>query len=140
MIIVDDISLINQNENKEEDKDFIFNKRRWLCGTVLLYKILGIFVKNYYLFEEILEFAKNIIPSLYTCRVSLTTYILPFTNVDKKDIMKISEYEIGLGIHREKGKERLEFRSTDEIIKNIFENCFSKNISKKKLMKKWQRL
>ena len=90
MIIVDDdISLINQNENKEEDKDFIFNKRRGLCGTVLLYKILGNLAKNYYLFEEILEFAKNIIPSLYTCGVSLTTCILPFTSVDKKDIMKI---------------------------------------------------
>ena len=60
-----------------------------------------------------------------------TTCILPFTSVDKKDIMKISEYEIGLGIHGEKGKERLEFKSTDEIIKNIFENCFSENILKK---------
>ena len=42
--------------------------------------------------------------------------------------MKISEYEIGLGIHGEKGKERIEFKSTDEVIKNIFDICFSKNI------------
>ena len=127
MIIVDDdISLINQNTKEEENLNF--NKRRGLCGTVLLYKILGSLAKNYYLFEEILEFAKNIIPSLYTCGVSLTTCIPPFSTVDKNDIMKISEYEIGLGIHGEKGKERFEFKSTDEVVKNIFDVCFSKNI------------
>ena len=131
MIIVDDdISLTNQNEIKD-DNSKLFNKRRGLCGTVLLYKILGSLAKNYYLFEEILEFAKNIIPSLYTCGVSLTTCIPPFTNVDKNDIMKISEYELGLGIHGEKGKERFEFKSTDEIIQNIFDNCFAKNILEK---------
>ena len=130
VIVDDDISLTNQNENDDNNKSS-FNKRRGLCGTVLLYKILGHLAKNYYLFEEILEFAKNIIPALYTCGVSLTTCIPPFTSVDKNDIMKISEYELGLGIHGEKGKERFEFKSTDEIIKNIFENCFSKNILKK---------
>ena len=128
MIIVDDdISLINQNESKDEN-NINFNKRRGLCGTVLLYKILGNLAKKYYLFEEILTFAKNIIPALYTCGVSLTTCIPPNTFLDKNDIMKISEYELGLGIHGEKGKERLEFKSTNEIIKNIFEKCFSKNI------------
>lgn len=128
MIIVDDdISLINQNESKDEN-NINFNKRRGLCGTVLLYKILGNLAKKYYLFEEILNFAKNIIPALYTCGVSLTTCIPPNTFLDKNDIMKISEYELGLGIHGEKGKERLEFKSTNEIIKNIFEKCFSKNI------------
>ena len=128
MIIVDDdISLINQNESKDENS-INFNKRRGLCGTVLLYKILGNLAKKYYLFEEILNFAKNIIPALYTCGVSLTTCIPPNTFLDKNDIMKISEYELGLGIHGEKGKERLEFKSTNEIIKNIFEKCFSKNI------------
>lgn len=131
MIIVDDdISLTNQNEIKD-DNSKLFNKRRGLCGTVLLYKILGSLAKNYYLFEEILEFAKNIIPALYTCGVSLTTCIPPFTSVDKNDIMKISEYELGLGIHGEKGKERFEFKSTDEIIQNIFDNCFAKNILEK---------
>ena len=45
--------------------------------------------------------------------------------------MKISEYELGLGIHGEKGKERFEFKSTDEIIQNIFDNCFAKNILEK---------
>ena len=128
MIIVDDdISLINQNESKDEN-NINFNKRRGLCGTVLLYKILGNLAKKYYLFEEILNFAKNIIPALYTCGVSLTTCIPPNTFLDKNDIMKISEYELGLGIHGEKGKERLEFKSTNEIIKNIFEKFFSKNI------------
>ena len=130
VIVDDDISLTNQNE-KDEKINSSFNKRRGLCGTVLLYKILGNLAKNYYLFEEILEFAKNIIPALYTCGVSLTTCIPPFSSVDKNDIMKISEYELGLGIHGEKGKERFEFKSTDEIINNIFENCFSKNILKK---------
>ena len=134
MIIVDDdISLINQNEKNE---NLGFNKRRGLCGTVLLYKILGSLAKQYYSFEDILNFAKNIIPALYTCGVSMTTCIQPFSSVDKNDVMKTSEYEIGLGIHGEQGKERHEFKSTEEIIKNIFDFCFSKNILQK-LMKKW---
>ena len=129
MIIVDDdISLINQNEKNE---NLGFNKRRGLCGTVLLYKILGSLAKQYYSFEDILNFAKNIIPALYTCGVSMTTCIQPFSSVDKIDVMKTSEYEIGLGIHGEQGKERHEFKSTEEIIKNIFDFCFSKNILQK---------
>ena len=96
VIVDDDISLTNQNDNTNENNNF--NKRRGLCGTVLLYKILGNLSKNNYSFEEILNFAKNIIPALYTCGVSLTTCIPPSTNVDKNDIMKITEYELGLGI------------------------------------------
>lgn len=46
-------------------------------------------------------------------------------------LWKKTEYEIGLVIHGEKGKERIEFKCTDEIIKNIFENCFAKNIMQK---------
>ena len=46
-------------------------------------------------------------------------------------LWKKTEYEIGLVIHGEKGKERIEFKSTDEIIKNMFENCFAKNIMQK---------
>jgi dihydroxyacetone kinase len=129
LIVDDDISLANQNEIKDE-KLKIFNKRRGLCGTVLAYKILGTLAKQYYTFEEILEFAKNIIPALYTCGVSVTTCIPPFTSVDKNDVMKNTEYELGLGIHGEKGKERFELKSTNEIIENIFDNCFSKNIEK----------
>ena len=127
VIVDDDISLTNQNDNKNENNNF--NKRRGLCGTVLLYKILGNLSKNDYSFENILNFANNIIPALYTCGVSLTTCIPPSTNIDKNDIMKITEYELGLGIHGEKGKERLEFKSTNDIIKTIFDKCFSKNIS-----------
>ena len=126
LIVDDDISLINQNEVKDIINSF--NIRRGLCGTVLLYKILGSLAKNCYLFEEILDFGKNLIPALYTCGVSLTTCIPPFTKVEKSDIMNITEYELGLGIHGEKGKKRIEFKSTYDIIKNIFENCFSKNI------------
>jgi dihydroxyacetone kinase len=62
VIVDDDISLTNQNDNNNENNNF--NKRRGLCGTVLLYKILGNLSQNYYSFEEILNFAKNIIPSL----------------------------------------------------------------------------
>ena len=51
VIVDDDISLTNQNYNKNENNNF--NKRRGLCGTVLLYKILGNLSKNYYSFEEI---------------------------------------------------------------------------------------
>ena len=91
---------------------------------------MGALAKQYYTFEEILDYANNIIPSLYTCGVSITTCIPPFTSVDKNDMMKVTEYELGLGIHGEKGKERIELKSTNDIIENIFVNCFGKNIDK----------
>ena len=62
VIVDDDISLTNQNNNKSENNNF--NKRRGLCGTVLLYKILGNLSKNGSSFEKILNFANNIIPAL----------------------------------------------------------------------------
>ena len=105
MIIVDDdISLVNLNNEIEENS---FNRRRGLCGTVLLYKILGDLAVQGYSFEELLNYGKNIVKSLYTVGVSLTTCIPPFSHINSNELMKNDEFELGLGIHGEKGKERL---------------------------------
>jgi len=128
MIIVDDdISLVNLNEKINEDS---FNRRRGLCGTVLLYKILGDLANKGFLFEEILTYGKNIVKSLYTVGVSLTTCIPPFSHVNSNELMNFDEFELGLGIHGEKGKERLKYNSVNDVIKIIFEKCFNIHIKK----------
>ena len=128
MIIVDDdISLVNLNNEIEENS---FNRRRGLCGTVLLYKILGDLAVQGYSFEEILNYGKNIVKSLYTVGVSLTTCIPPFTHINSNELMKNDEFELGLGIHGEKGKERLKYNNVNDVIKIIFEKCFNSNIKK----------
>ena len=125
LIVDDDISLTNLNETTEND----FNKRRGLSGTVLLYKILGNLSFQGYNFDELILFGKNIIKSLYTIGVSLTTCIPPFSKINKKELMNENEFELGLGIHGEKGKERIKYKSVDDVIEKIF-NCFENNIKK----------
>ena len=125
LIVDDDISLTNLNETTEND----FNKRRGLSGTVLLYKILGNLSFQGYNFDELILFGKNIIKSLYTIGVSLTTCIPPFSKINKKELMNENEFELGLGIHGEKGKERIKYNSVDDVIEKIF-NCFENNIKK----------
>ena len=128
MIIVDDdISLVNLNNEIEENS---FNRRRGLCGTVLLYKILGDLAVQGYSFEELLNYGKNIVKSLYTVGVSLTTCIPPFSHINSNELMKNDEFELGLGIHGEKGKERLKYNNVNDVIKIIFEKCFNSNIKK----------
>ena len=125
LIVDDDISLTNLNETTEND----FNKRRGLSGTVLVYKILGNLSFQGYNFDELILFGKNIIKSLYTIGVSLTTCIPPFSKINKKELMNENEFELGLGIHGEKGKERIKYKSVDDVIEKIF-NCFENNIKK----------
>ena len=133
MIIVDDdISLVNLNNEIEENS---FNRRRGLCGTVLLYKILGDLAVQGYSFEELLNYGKNIVKSLYTVGVSLTTCIPPFSHINSNELMKNDEFELGLGIHGEKGKERLKYNNVNDVIKIIFEKCFNSNIKKESFNK-----
>ena len=127
IIVDDDISLVNLNNEIEENS---FNRRRGLCGTVLLYKILGDLAVQGYSFEELLNYGKNIVKSLYTVGVSLTTCIPPFSHINSNELMKNDEFELGLGIHGEKGKERLKYNNVNDVIKIIFEKCFNSNIKK----------
>lgn len=130
VIVDDDISLINLNDEKKSNE---FNKRRGLCGTVLLYKILGYLSYQKYSFEEIMNYAKHIIPSLYTVGVSLTTCIPPFSSITNSDIIPYEYFELGLGIHGEKGMERIKYESVDQVIKVIFDKSFNAHIEKNTL-------
>ena len=127
VIVDDDISLINMNEKKESNE---FNKRRGLCGTVLLYKILGYLSEKKFSFEDMMTYARSIIPSLYTVGVSLTTCIPPFSSITKGDVIPNGFYELGLGIHGEKGLERIKFESVDDVIQKMFEKSFNAHIEK----------
>lgn len=127
MIIVDDdISLVNLNETQEND----CSKRRGLCGIVYLYKILGSLAKNGYSFEEIIEYGRNITPSLYTVGITLTPSVTPFSNVTNIDYIPYGVCEVGLGIHGEKGKERIKQEEVRILVERVFEDYFEKNMKK----------
>lgn len=132
LIVDDDISLKNLNENEKNEKDEkAFNKRRGLCGIVYLYKILGAMCQQGFAFEEILEYGKHLIPSLYTLGVSLTSSITPFPCFDDlKNEIIYCECEVGLGIHGEQGKERIKYESVDGLIEYCFKNVFEQNMKK----------
>lgn len=132
LIVDDDISLSNLNyipQTSEEKSSF--NKRRGLCGIVYLYKILGSMCQEGCSFEEILETGKNIIPTLFTLGVSLSSSITPFsTEQELVNNIKYSECEIGLGIHGEKGKERIPYSTTNKLIEYCFVHVFEENLKK----------
>jgi len=134
LIVDDDISLSNLNKCQMEDSEnekSNFSQRRGLCGIVYLYKILGSMCKDNFSFEEILQVGKNIIPSLYTLGVSLTSSVTPFScKEDMINEISYSECEIGLGIHGEKGKERIKYKTIEELIKYCFINVFEVNMKK----------
>ena len=127
VIVDDDISLINLNEKKESNA---FNKRRGLCGTVLLYKILGYLSEKKFSFEDMMTYARSIIPSLYTVGVSLTTCIPPFSSITEGDVIPNGFFELGLGIHGEKGLERIKYESVEDVIQKMFEKSFNAHIEK----------
>lgn len=135
MIIVnDDISLVNLNEKPHMDqcsglvKDE--SKRRGLCGIVYLYKILGSLAKNGCSFEEIRDYARNIAGSLYTVGITLTPSVTPLSNVNTIDYIPYGVYEVGLGIHGEKGNEQVKQEEVKLVIEGVFMEYFERNIKK----------
>jgi dihydroxyacetone kinase len=131
LIIDDDISLLEEfSESKIENKPDVFNKKRGLCGIILVYKILGEMSRSGKSLEEIIECGQNLIPQLYTIGVSLTNCLLPFVEYTETLEIPSDECEIGLGIHGEKGKERIKCKNIGEIIDHLFKNFFNKHFIK----------
>lgn len=136
LIVEDDIAFSNYSQTESSST---FNKKRGLCGTVLLYKILGDLVQQGKNLNFLKEIGESIIKSTFTLGVSLTTPIAPFSSIEESDLkfnLSPNLCEVGLGIHGEKGKERMEMSNLNEIIKHIFTNYFETNSSLEKILKR----
>jgi triose/dihydroxyacetone kinase / FAD-AMP lyase (cyclizing) len=146
LIVDDDIAFTNLNEknlnstlqSQSSETPSTFNKKRGLCGTVLLYKILGDLIQQGKDLNFLKQIGQSIINSTFTLGVSLTTPMTPFSNIEEGDLkfnLSPNLCEVGLGIHGEKGKERMEMHNLNEIINHIFKNYFEKNSSLEKIFK-----
>lgn len=106
LIVEDDIAL-GENETIG---------RRALAGTVLLYKILGA-AANELSLEDIHKFGTRVLTNLHTIGVSFSACSLPGYPPMYK--LGDDEMEIGLGIHGEKGLERVKSKTCQELIDDL---------------------
>lgn len=100
--------------------------RRGLAGTVLLYKILGA-GSNELPLEKLHEFGQRVLKNLYTIGVSFSACSLPGYPPMYK--LGSDEMEIGLGIHGEKGLQRLKTKTCNELIDDLLPK-FEKHLTK----------
>lgn len=90
---------------------------RGLCGTVVLYKILGKLAESGKTLEELVSVGRDVISNLYTFGASLTSVAPPF----QPEISPIcpEEIEIGLGVHGERGARTEPFKGSADTIETI---------------------
>lgn len=112
VIVADDVSL-----RKQAAKD----RRRGIAGTVLVHKVTGAAAARGLTVDEVAQIARNAAANLGTMGVALDGCTLPgagksgFTLAD-------DEIELGLGIHGEKGVERVAPMSADVLAETLIEN------------------
>lgn len=90
--------------------------RRGLAGTVLLYKILGAAADKLNL-DELHELGTSVLEHIHTIGVSFSACSLPGHPAMYK--LPDDEMEIGLGIHGEKGLERVKVKTCEELIEDL---------------------
>ncbi|KAM9962004.1 hypothetical protein ACTFIR_004883 [Dictyostelium discoideum] len=116
----------NDNIQDIRDKYKSITNRRGIAGTVLVHKILGGLAEQGKSIDEILKFYnKYISPSkslnLVTMGVGLSSCIIPSVGSPSFTLNE-KEMEIGLGIHGEFGIEKVELKSSKQIIKSLIDN------------------
>jgi dihydroxyacetone kinase len=126
VLVDDDVALIEtENDNSVG--------RRGLCGTVFVHKIATALAQQGRQLKEIKEVIENILKSnsLRTINVSLISRVSlsDQTTIRKND----RQIEIGLGIHGESGRRRIDVCKSRELVKLIFnEYLFAKQTHSKK--------
>ena len=100
--------------------------RRGLAGTVLLYKILGAAASELSL-EKLHELGLKVLKNIYTIGVSFSACSLPGYPPMYK--LGEDEIEIGLGIHGEKGLQRIKAKTCEGLIEDLLPK-FEKYVAK----------
>lgn len=81
--------------------------RRGLAGTVLVHKVAGATASKGSSIAQVTAAAREVAENLVTVGVSLNHVHIPGRKIEEENLMAEDEAELGLGIHNEKGCQRL---------------------------------
>lgn len=121
VLVDDDIALVDEENQRDSSVG-----RRGLCGTVLIHKIAGALAEQRKSLKEIKEILDFVLKGGYlrTIGVSLSgKAVLPGEDNPVSD----PKIEIGLGIHGEAGRHKIDLTNSKDLVKSIFENYLLKS-------------
>ncbi|XP_028409889.1 triokinase/FMN cyclase-like [Dendronephthya gigantea] len=94
--------------------------RRGLCGTVIIHKIAGAMAETGASLEEMVPFLQDTIKNMGTMGVSLSPCSIPGSQPSFH--LADDEIELGLGIHGEKGVERIKLLTAKQLVQRMVEH------------------
>lgn len=109
VVVADDVALSNVVTRE---------RRRGIAGTVLIHKIAGAAAAAGKPLETVAEIARAATSRLGTMGVALGACTVPAAGRPGFELGE-SEIELGLGIHGEKGVERVALKSADELAEHL---------------------
>ncbi len=102
-------------------KDSLYTAgRRGVAGTVLVEKIAGAAAERGDDLASVAAIARRVNENVRSMGVALTAPIVPHAGTPSFDISD-HEIEIGIGIHGEPGRERIEWEPVDGIVRRLLE-------------------
>jgi dihydroxyacetone kinase-like protein len=94
--------------------------RRGVAGTVLVEKIAGAAAERGDDLAEVAAIARRVNENVRSMGVALSAPVVPHAGTPSFDISE-HEVEIGIGIHGEPGRERIEWEPVDGIVRRLLE-------------------
>ena len=94
--------------------------RRGVCGTIFVHKVAGAAAARGDDLEEVQRAAQNVIDSVGTMGMALTSCVTPEKGEPTFDLGD-GEIELGIGIHGEPGTERTDLMSADAVADHLTE-------------------
>ncbi|MCD8071615.1 MAG: dihydroxyacetone kinase subunit DhaK [Alistipes sp.] len=102
-------------------KDSLYTAgRRGVGGTILAEKITGAAVREGLSLARAAELCKKVNDNVRSMGVALTACTVPTVGKPSFDIAD-DEYELGIGIHGEPGRQRLKMEPSDKIVERMME-------------------
>jgi dihydroxyacetone kinase len=115
VVVADDVALGERLPREQ---------RRGIAGTVLVHKIAGAAVASGASLQEAAALGRAAAADLATVGVGLGACILPSTGLPGFEL-GIDEVELGLGIHGEKGLQRIPIESADRLVDRMLDIIFA---------------
>ena len=114
VVVKDDISVSEETQ------------RRGVAGTVCVHKYVGYLAEQGLALQDIKEKAETIASQIKSIGMALTPPMVPTTGQYGFDIND-EDIEIGIGIHGEKGIERIHYEEIDSIVERLLSRLLKEN-------------
>ena len=101
-------------------------KRRGVAGTVFVHKYAGYLAEKGVALDEIKSKVEALLPDIKSIGMALTPPMVPTTGQYGFDIND-EDIEIGIGIHGEKGIERIHYEEIDSIVERLLSRLLKEN-------------